>query len=253
MMSAFGDLGDNAGRVAKGMAMDAAHLESAAKGQQIGWKTKANDQNQNRLRDAASRYSSAADYEAQMAAWEAKNDFAAHASAMGGIAGMNSGNLAPHDKPQQMDQLATAGMADGWTADGWSVAGGGKATQDANNNASSAAWYSEDGGPLERSISAMQQNGDAQYGRKGLENYWENSGGHYTMTGAIAEGLHQARQGGNYYSDKDQIKAGTVINNGIDRAKEIGGQAKAIADDTMSKVGELGNRFLDQADGEPGK
>jgi hypothetical protein len=34
-----------------------------------------------------------------MASWEARNDFAAHASAMAGIAGMNAGSLAGGPKP----------------------------------------------------------------------------------------------------------------------------------------------------------
>jgi hypothetical protein len=38
-------------------------------------------------------------YDAQMASWEARNDFAAHASAMAGIAGMNAGSLAGGPKP----------------------------------------------------------------------------------------------------------------------------------------------------------
>jgi hypothetical protein len=49
------------------------------------------------------------DFDAQSAAWEARNDFAAHASATAGIAGMNAGSLASMSKPTDATGLAMSG------------------------------------------------------------------------------------------------------------------------------------------------
>lgn len=61
------------------------------------------------------RLSQAAEFAAQTAAWEAKNAFASHASALGGIAGMNSGALSPGHKPQSIEGMAFAGQLNSWS------------------------------------------------------------------------------------------------------------------------------------------
>jgi hypothetical protein len=52
----------------------------------------------------------AAEYESQMAAWEAKNDFATHLAGIGGVAGINPGNLNPGSKPSDAGALAVSGQ-----------------------------------------------------------------------------------------------------------------------------------------------
>lgn len=52
---------------------------------------------------------SAADYEAQMAVWEAKNAFASHVASMAGIAGMNAGSLSAGSKPAEFVGMSRAG------------------------------------------------------------------------------------------------------------------------------------------------
>jgi hypothetical protein len=216
--------------------MDGMAVQSAARGQDIGWQSRANDLNQNRLRDAGGKLSSAADYEAQSAAWEAKNEFAAHASAMGGIAGMNAGSLAPGDKPQQMDQLAVSGMLDGWGVQG------GKAVQNANNNASGAAWYSVDEGGLKQSISNMSANGQRDFGSAGINSSWAEGGGHYTMTGSIVQSAKQGSTGSNYISESESAAVKQGAGNAI---KEAGSLA--------TKGVESVQEWADNWDGKPGK
>ena len=230
------EVGERAAMVGMGHRMDGMAVQSAARGQDIGWQSRANDLNQSRLRDAGGKLSSAADYEAQSAAWEAKNEFAAHASAMGGIAGMNSGSLAPGDKPQQMEQLAVSGMLDGWGVQD------GKAVQNANNNASGAAWYSVDEGGLKQSISNMSANGQRDFGSAGINSSWAEGGGHYTMTGSFVKGAKEGINGGNYInsSEADAVKAGG--NKLIQKAQDITDQGVKSAKD-----------WADNWDGKPGQ
>ncbi len=230
------DVGERAAMVGLGHRMDGMAVQSAARGQDIGWQSRANDLNQNRLRDAGGKLSSAADYEAQSAAWEAKNEFAAHASAMGGIAGMNAGSLAPGDKPQQMDQLAVSGMLDGWGVQG------GKAVQNANNNASGAAWYSVDEGGLKQSISNMSANGQRDFGSAGINSSWAEGGGHYTMTGSIVQSAKQGSTGSNYISESESAAVKQGAGNAI---KEAGSLA--------TKGVESVQEWADNWDGKPGK
>ena len=212
--------------------MDKRSLDATARGQDMGWATRANDLNQNRLRDAGGKLSSAADYESSMAAWEAKNDFAAHASAMGGIAGMNAGNLAPHDKPQQMDQLAVSGALDGWGVKD------GQAVQNANNNASGAAWYSVDEGPdgLKQRIGTTMSDGQEWYGGFGIEQDYAANGGNFSMTGSLVRGAKEGVTMDNYMNQSERTavatgaKAGAIagaasVNSGIVGGQKLANQA----------------------------
>jgi hypothetical protein len=51
-----------------------------------------------------------ADFAAQTAAWEAKNDMATHLSGMAGVAGMNPGSLNPGNKPTDPTGMAMSGQ-----------------------------------------------------------------------------------------------------------------------------------------------
>jgi hypothetical protein len=213
--TAGGDVAEKAAILDAGRRWDQMAVSSAARGTDIGWQSKANDLNQNRLRDAAGKLSSAADYESQMAAWEAKNDFAAHASAMGGISGMNAGSLAPHDKPQQMEQLAVSGMLDGWGVKD------GEAAQNATNNASGAAWYSVDPGGLKQSIDTMSSDGQKRFGSADINSSWAEGGGFYTPVGSFIKGGQAIANGENWYNESDKQAVGTGANKIVDGAQEI--------------------------------
>jgi len=223
------DTAERAGMVALGREMDKRALEATARGQDIGWASRANDLNQNRLRDAGGKLSSAADYESQMAAWEAKNDFAAHASAMGGIAGMNAGSLAPHDKPQQMEQLAVSGMLDGWGVKD------GKAAQNANNNASGAAWYSVDEGSdgLKQRIGTTMSDGQEWYGGFGIEQDYAANGGSFSMTGAVVRAGKEGVTGDNYMNQSERT---AVVAGGKAGAKAVGEAGNAVFVESQRQV-----------------
>jgi hypothetical protein len=82
-----------------------------AKGQSLetGWRTRALGMQSKGAGIEAERLGTASRYEADMGAWEAKNAFASHAAAQAGIAGMNTGNLSPGQKPTDMIGMALDG------------------------------------------------------------------------------------------------------------------------------------------------
>ena len=210
-----------AGEVGYGHKMDGMSLDSASKGQDIGWNMKANELNQGRLRDAAGKYGSAAEFEAQSAAWEAKNEFASHASAMGGIAGINAGNLSPGEKPMQMEQLAVSGMLDGWGSQA------GKKTQSAQNNASGSAWYSADEGGLKQSIGNAIGKGQTEFGGAGIRKSWEQGGGDYTSTGSFIQGAKEGVNPNNYINQKEIAAPVSAASSVVKGAKELGDSASS--------------------------
>ena len=82
-----------------------AEFKSASGGADLQWDQDRLGMMRNGLNAYGQRLQSGGEYQAQMAAWEAKNEFASHVSSAAGIAGMNAGNLAPGQKPTD-----TAGM-----------------------------------------------------------------------------------------------------------------------------------------------
>ncbi len=77
-----------------------------------------------------------ADFAAQTAAWEAKNDFATHVAGVGGVSGMNPGALSPGPKPTEATGMAMSGMLGGqaqgaaqYSGFGFMTAVGDKATK----------------------------------------------------------------------------------------------------------------------------
>jgi hypothetical protein len=110
----------------------------------------------------ANRLGEAAEYQAQMAAWEAKNSFGAHASSVAGIAGMNAGNLNPGQKPTNLGGMAFSGQLN---------TGGDNSTQ-------RAAMY-----PLSFYGEAMQSL-NSQKGTFGSSSLDKHFGSGYSLTGA---------------------------------------------------------------------
>lgn len=73
------------------------------------------DQSRSRLsgqgfQQYASKLASEADFTAQTAAWEARNDFATHMSGTAGVAGYNAGTLGQNQKPTDMTGMALTGQ-----------------------------------------------------------------------------------------------------------------------------------------------
>jgi hypothetical protein len=201
-LSAAGGVGLNAGMVQLGRRMDGMALDSAARGQDLSWKRSANDLQQGALKDQSGKMSSLAEFEADSAAWEAKNEFAAHASAIGGIAGMNAGNLAPGEKPLDTNQLAVSGNLDGFS----SVTGadGRRTAVNNGNNASSAAWYSKE--TLPTSISTMRDNGIKQHGGAAIRSSWAEGGGSYSALGAAGKAFSATKTTENWVNANDTKK-----------------------------------------------
>jgi hypothetical protein len=187
----FGSAGSvmmEAGRVNLGHRADGMNLDATAQGQDIAWAMKANDLSQGALKDAGSKLSSAADFEADSSAWEAKNEFAAHASAMGGIAGMNAGSLSSNEKPSDTTQLAVSGNLGSKAAD--------------------SAWYSKE--QLPGQIAAMQSSGTAAWGGKAVSDSWTQGGGHYGGWDAVNYAKTNALNGGIYNNSQSNEKHDSV-------------------------------------------
>ena len=197
--------------------MDGMALDSAARGQDLSWKRSANDLQQGALKDQSGKMSSSAEFEADSAAWEAKNEFAAHASAIGGIAGMNAGNLAPGEKPLDTNQLAVSGNLDGFS----SVTGadGRRTAVNNGNNASSAAWYSKE--TLPTSISTMRDNGIKQHGGAAIRSSWAEGGGSYSALGAAGKAASATKTTENWVNANDTKKLGDTAANASQFAKDV--------------------------------
>jgi hypothetical protein len=98
-----GYLGD--GVAAKGLSMDsdwaATRLRQGAQG----------------FNAYSQKLGSEAGFAADTAAWEARNDFATHIAGIGGVAGMNPGNLSPGPKPNDVAGMAMTGQLGGSARD----------------------------------------------------------------------------------------------------------------------------------------
>lgn len=65
------------------------------------------------LANYGQKLGSEAEFTAQTAAWEARNEFAANLAGIGGVSGMNPGNLASTPKPTEMTGMAMTGQLGG--------------------------------------------------------------------------------------------------------------------------------------------
>jgi hypothetical protein len=201
-----------------------------------------NELHQGANRDYAGKLGAQAEFEAQSAAWEAKNAFASHASAMGGIAGMNTGALTPGAKPQEMNGLAMSGMLSQHTAvkDGKAPHGWSTQTVQAND-AGAAASFS--GNKLPEAIDDMVTEGMwGANGGQAIENYWSTSpgGGTFSAGGAVKEAGSHSAVGNNYFKDEGEAGylIGAAVANGAAGFVDGGGLTKGafLTDRVISPV-----------------
>jgi hypothetical protein len=177
------NIGTQAARVALGRRADEMAVNVAATQQDLGYQKAGHGIASAGLKDYGGKLSSAADFEAQSAAWEAKNDFAAHAAAIGGVAGINAGNLAPGEKPSEMTQMAMGGMLESYSGGGF----GTRPTHNAgkNNSVFDAATYSGTGYVAEGRAISAQGAGAAQK----VQNTWNETGRSHSAADAVARTL----------------------------------------------------------------
>lgn len=77
------------------------------------WASQRSGQRGQGFNDYARKLGSEADFAAQTAAWEAKNDMATHLAGLGGVSGMNPGSLNPGMKPTDATGMAMSGQLGG--------------------------------------------------------------------------------------------------------------------------------------------
>jgi hypothetical protein len=174
----FMEHGAAAGSVQMGRKADQRSVMATGLGQHMAWDSSANGLSARGLQDYGQKQGNQAQFEAESAAWEAKNAFSSHVSSMAGIAGMNAGNLSPGQKPHDTTGMAMSGMLDaretGRNKDG-SVATGANGWfststashkdvngKDVNGNVSALASYSGTG--LQQSIGTMAKDGQRDFG-----------------------------------------------------------------------------------------
>jgi hypothetical protein len=108
-----------AAKVAYGRRSDNMGVAASAQGRMAAYEEKGRGYVAQGHNTMADRIGAGADFDAQSAAWEARNEFASHASAMAGIAGMNAGSLSPGEKPSHnATAMGMSGMLDGYNKDG---------------------------------------------------------------------------------------------------------------------------------------
>jgi hypothetical protein len=147
--------------------------------------------------DYARKIGAEADFAAQTAAWEAKNDFATHVAGVGGVSGMNPGALNPGPKPAEVTGMAMSGMLGGSARD--------------------AAQYSGFG--FMSAVDEKSSKGNRMFGSAFVGSYWQ---GGYTMGETAALG----------YSKKDINAASGEI---FDYAKSQGMTAENADRETFIK------------------
>lgn len=82
---------------------------AGAAGLDFGWHKSRADLSKGGFQGYGQRLGQEADFEANMAAWDAKNAFATHISGAAGVAGFNPGSIGPGPKPTDMAGLASSG------------------------------------------------------------------------------------------------------------------------------------------------
>lgn len=123
----LGDYKYGGGAAAIGLKQTAGIAGSRAAGfaQNAQWEQTRLSQAATGMGNYAGTLSEANNYDAQSAAWEARNDFAAHAAATAGIAGMNAGSLAGGPKPVDATGFAMEGALGGRAQSAAQYAGNG--------------------------------------------------------------------------------------------------------------------------------
>ena len=138
-----------------------ASARSAARSADLSWDSAAAGQSQTGLNSYARSLSDMASFEAETAAWEAKNSFASNAG-MAGVYGVNAGSLAPGAKPSDRMGMALTGSL--------------------GSQARDAAHYS--GNSFLDQVGAMRTQGRMNYGSSYVSSFWQ---GGFTPTATMAE------------------------------------------------------------------
>lgn len=128
------------------------------------WASQRSGQRAQGYQDYGRKLGAEADFAAQTAAWEAKNDFATHVAGLGGVSGMNPGALNPGPKPTEATGMAMSGMLGG--------------------QAQGAAQYSGFG--FMAAVDDKTTKGSKMFGSAFVGSHWQ---GGYTLLETIALGV----------------------------------------------------------------
>jgi hypothetical protein len=109
-LGAGGTFGLSAGQNQVSQLANAANVRAASFGADSTWANTRSKLGADGFGDYGRKLGAEADFAAQTAAWEAKNDMATHLSGMAGVAGMNPGSLNPGMKPTDATGMAMSGQ-----------------------------------------------------------------------------------------------------------------------------------------------
>lgn len=148
-----------------------------------------------------------AEYNAAQSAWEAKNDFATHLAGLGGVSGLNPGNLNPGVRPTDRTGLALSGQL-GARAEGAARFSGFDFWNDGSGQIARA-----------RRIQGLQ----SQYGGSWYNSHW---GGGYTPSSSIGQSL----RGGVSNAQSASDYAGRLKDAGQEMIQEAGNNPNRVKD-----------------------
>jgi hypothetical protein len=132
------------------------------------WASQRSGQRAQGLQDYGRKLGAEADFAAQTAAWEAKNDMATHLAGLGGVAGMNPGALSPGNKPMDATGMLMSGQL--------------------GNQARATAQYSGFG--FMSAVDDTTRRGNAMFGSSFVNGHW---GGGYTIGQTAALGSKESK------------------------------------------------------------
>lgn len=230
MVRGFGAFGSEAAMAEHGRWADEGMVRATGRQQALGYQKEGLGMVSGGMKDLGGKLGAQAEFEAQSAAWEAKNDFAAHASAMGGIAGMNAGNLAPNDKPSDTAGMGMYGMLDRYSSGGSAAPGRASASADATNSYSGGLLY----GGTSYVAAGRQLAADGNAAQQSVHDKWQAGGGSFNPITAAAKGATAAANTSNWGYDFKGFET--------------------FGKDTAAKAGQLGGLYSDLvADGQVDK
>jgi hypothetical protein len=200
----------------KDKAVDAS-ADSALKGSLMQGEQAAHELRGQGLSAYKGNVDSAARQNAGMVAWEAKNQFAAHTSAMAGIAGMNTGGLSAGQKPSDMRGMAMMGELN--TVQTGERLGGARPAVLTLSNAKGQAMYG--GGAFIKSVGGVAKtHTDAVSGAEMKGNYTGTNWARAPLDAVATEGIGNVQ---GVFSDTQYVKQAvdTVGNNtGLNHFKD---------------------------------
>ncbi len=141
-----------------------------------------------------------ADFTAQSAAWEAKNDFATHVAGLGGVSGMNPGALNPGPKPTEVTGMAMSGALGG--------------------QAKTAAQYSGFG--FINNVDEKASKGNRMFGSGFVSDHWQ---GGYTLGQTAMLGLKPETTREATAQVYNAAKSAGVLNDGVSQDQFMKGVA----------------------------